>query len=251
MIQWLLPMGWDFTAGRSLSRETTQTMVVGQLRDPTVRLTPGVIDGFDADAMVEEIVGTVNAVKGGLVRANAQVMNLPREHKEFRDTDGVWHALKVIDFEQPTANTLVVSVEVTITVPGKTSRRFDLVYWVNSLPLVRVEAKSLTAKSGWADAAREINGRKGLIWHHQGSGKTLLMVFAASLLLADTRPESPTIILLSDRTDLVRQTSGVSPPPWGRLLPQACPPARSCLPAGRRRARRHLHDRPQVRRCRQ
>ncbi|WP_240003161.1 DEAD/DEAH box helicase family protein, partial [Streptomyces cinnamoneus] len=52
-------------------------------------------------------------------------------------------------------------------------------------------------------------GSKGLVWHHQGSGKTLLMVFAASLLLADTRTESPTIILLSDRTHLVRQTSGV------------------------------------------
>jgi type I restriction enzyme R subunit len=52
-------------------------------------------------------------------------------------------------------------------------------------------------------------GSKGLIWHHQGSGKTLLMVFTASLLLADTRTESPTIILLSDRTQLVRQTSGV------------------------------------------
>ena len=35
------------------------------------------------------------------------------------------------------------------------------------------------------------------------------MVFAASLLLADTRTDSPTIILLSDRTQLVRQTSGV------------------------------------------
>ena len=76
---------------------------------------------------------------------------------EFRDADGVWHALKVIDFEHPTANTLVVSDEVTITVPGKTARRFDLVYWVNGLPLVVVEVKSPTAKSGWADAAREIN----------------------------------------------------------------------------------------------
>ena len=53
------------------------------------------------------------------------------------------------------------------------------------------------------------DGSKGLVWHHQGSGKTLLMVFAASLLLADTRTDSPTIILLSDRTQLVRQTSGV------------------------------------------
>lgn len=318
MIQWSLPLGWGFAAGRSLPRETTQTVVAGQLRDAIVRLNPGLIGGFDVDAVVEEIVATVNAVEGGLVRANEQVLHLLRGLKEFRDADGVWHALKVIDFEHPTTNTLVVSDEVTITVPGKTSRRFDLVYWVNGLPLVVVEVKSPTAKSGWADAAREINdvyaaeypwfftpnvfavasdglklrfgaagaptnlwqpfrstaddenlsgqadvrrsvellmnpatildmlanfalfdtsgggadkkylprypqmeaahliherilagGSKGLIWHHQGSGKTLLMVFAASLLLADTRTESPTIILLSDRTQLVRQTSGV------------------------------------------
>ncbi|MEV6984204.1 HsdR family type I site-specific deoxyribonuclease [Sphaerisporangium sp. NPDC051017] len=318
MIQWSLPMGWSFTAGRSLPRETTQTVVAGELRDAIVRLNPGVIDGFDVDTVVEEIVATVNAVEGGLVRANEQVLHLLRGRKEFRDADGVWHVLKVIDFEHPKANTLVVSDEVIITVPGKTSRRFDLVYWVNGLPLVVVEVKSPTAKSGWADAAREINdvyateypwfftpnvfavasdglklrfgaagaptnlwqpfrstaddenlsgqadvhrsvglllnpatvldmlanfalfdtsgggvdkkylprypqmeaahlihervlegGSKGLIWHHQGSGKTLLMVFAASLLLTDTRTESPTIILLSDRTQLVRQTSGV------------------------------------------
>ncbi|MGW1924627.1 DEAD/DEAH box helicase family protein [Streptomyces massasporeus] len=67
----------------------------------------------------------------------------------------------------------------------------------------QMEAAHLIYKRVLAD------GKKGLVWHHQGSGKTLLMVFAASLLLADTRTESPTIILLSDRTQLVRQTSGV------------------------------------------
>jgi len=318
MIQWSLPMGWEFTAGRALPREATQTVVAGQLREAIVRLNPGVIDRFDVETVVEEIIATVNAVDGGLVRANEQVMHLLRGLKEFRDADGVWHALKVIDTEHPIANTLVISDEVTITVPGKISRRFDLVYWVNGLPLVVVEVKSPTGKSGWAKAARDINdvyateypwfftpnvfavasdglklrfgavgaplnlwqpfrstaddenlsghadvqrsvelllnpatvldmlasfalfdtsgggvdkkylprypqmeaarlihervlagGQKGLIWHHQGSGKTLLMVFAASLLLADTRTDSPTIILLSDRTQLVRQTSGV------------------------------------------
>ncbi|MEU8370046.1 type I restriction endonuclease subunit R [Micromonospora tulbaghiae] len=318
MIQWSLPLGWTFAAGRSLPRETTQTVLVGELRDAIVRLNPGVIDAFDVDVVVEEIVATINAVEGGLVRANEQIMHLLRGLQEFRDADGAWQALKVIDFERPNDNTLVVSDEVTITVPGKTPRRFDLVYWINGLPLVVVEVKSPTSKSGWVEAAREINnvyaaeypwfftpnvfavatdglklrfgaaaaptnlwqpfrstaddeslsgqadvrrsvelllrpatvldvlanfalfdtsgggvdkkylarypqmeaahlihqrvlddGSKGLIWHHQGSGKTLLMVFAASLLLADTRTDSPTIILLSDRTQLVQQTSGV------------------------------------------
>ena len=76
-------------------------MLVGQLRDAIVRLNPGVIGGFDVDAVVEEIVATVNAVEGGLVRANEQVLRLLRGQKEFRDADGVWHALKVIDFEHP------------------------------------------------------------------------------------------------------------------------------------------------------
>jgi type I restriction enzyme R subunit len=318
MIRWSLPMGWGFKAGRSLPREATQTVIACQLRDAIVRLNPVVIDRFDVDEVVEEITATVNAVEGGLVRANEQVLHLLRGHNEFRDADGVWHTLKIINFENPTANTLVVSDEVSIAVPGKPSRRFDLVYWVNGLPLVVVEVKSPTAKSGWVDAAREINnvyateypwfftpnvfaiasdglklrfgaagaptnlwqpfrstsddenlfgqadvqrsvellmnpatvldmlanfalfdtsgggvdlkylprypqmeaahlihqrvldgGSKGLVWHHQGSGKTLLMVFAASLLLTDTRTDSPTIILLSDRTQLVRQTSGV------------------------------------------
>lgn len=52
---------------------------------------------------------------------------------------------------------MLVSDEVTVQVPGKTSRRFDLVYWVNGLPVVVVETKSPTADSSWADAAREIN----------------------------------------------------------------------------------------------
>ena len=109
MIQWSLQMGWGFTAGRSLPRETTQTVLVSHLRDAIVRLNPVVIGGFDVDVVVEEIVATVNAVEGGLVRANEQVLRLLRGQKEFRDADGVWHALKVIDFERllpPSALTL-------------------------------------------------------------------------------------------------------------------------------------------------
>src|SRR5580692_7985006 len=112
MIQWSLPMGWGFTAGRSLPRETTQTVLASQLRDAIVRLNTRVIDGFEVDVVVEEIMATVNAVEGGLVRANEQVLRLLRGQKEFRAADGVWHALKVIDLERPTANTLVVSDEV-------------------------------------------------------------------------------------------------------------------------------------------
>lgn len=53
-------------------------MITSQLRDAIVRLNPDVIDGFDVDAMVEEIVATVNTVEGGLVRVNEQVLHILR-----------------------------------------------------------------------------------------------------------------------------------------------------------------------------
>lgn len=57
---------------------------------------------------------------------------------------------------------------------------------------------------------RVINGqiKKGLIWHFQGSGKSLLMVFAAQKLRRSPELKSPTVIVLVDRTDLDTQISG-------------------------------------------
>jgi type I restriction enzyme R subunit len=50
-------------------------------------------------------------------------------------------------------------------------------------------------------------GSGGLIWHHQGSGKTMVMAFAAFRLLKDPDGVDPTVIVLCDRTQLVRQAS--------------------------------------------
>ncbi len=50
--------------------------------------------------------------------------------------------------------------------------------------------------------------KKGLIWHFQGSGKSLLMVFAAQKLRREPKLKSPTVIVLVDRTDLDTQISG-------------------------------------------
>jgi type I restriction enzyme R subunit len=57
---------------------------------------------------------------------------------------------------------------------------------------------------------RVIEGKlkKGLIWHFQGSGKSLLMVFAAQKLRRAAELKSPTVLVLVDRTDLDTQISG-------------------------------------------
>jgi len=58
---------------------------------------------------------------------------------------------------------------------------------------------------------RVIDGKikKGLIWHFQGSGKSLLMVFAAQKLRRESALKSPTVIVLVDRIDLDTQISGI------------------------------------------
>lgn len=57
---------------------------------------------------------------------------------------------------------------------------------------------------------RVVEGRvkNGLIWHFQGSGKSLLMLFTAQMLRRRKELRSPTVIILVDRTDLDSQITG-------------------------------------------
>ena len=50
--------------------------------------------------------------------------------------------------------------------------------------------------------------KKGLIWHFQGSGKSLLMVFAAQKLRMMKELNSPTVLIVNDRIDLAGQIFG-------------------------------------------
>lgn len=50
--------------------------------------------------------------------------------------------------------------------------------------------------------------RKGLIWHFQGSGKSLLMLFAARKLRLRPALRNPTVLVIVDRIDLDSQISG-------------------------------------------
>ena len=55
--------------------------------------------------------------------------------------------------------------------------------------------------------ARVVKGypKKGLIWHFQGSGKSLLMVFAAQKLRMHPKLGNPTVMIVVDRIDLDTQ----------------------------------------------
>lgn len=53
---------------------------------------------------------------------------------------------------------------------------------------------------GRTESAMESDGKAGVFWHTQGSGKSLSMVFFAHLL--QQRLDSPTIVVITDRNDL-------------------------------------------------
>lgn len=50
--------------------------------------------------------------------------------------------------------------------------------------------------------------RAGVVWHTQGSGKSLSMIFYAGKLIRDTRLKNPTIVMITDRNDLDGQLFG-------------------------------------------
>ena len=70
----------------------------------------------------------------------------------------------------------------------------------------------------WAERGRYESGRKpggapgdrriGVVWHTQGSGKSLTMAFYAGRIIREPTMENPTIVVLTDRNDLDDQLFG-------------------------------------------
>ncbi|TRB06351.1 type I restriction endonuclease subunit R [Agrobacterium tumefaciens] len=52
------------------------------------------------------------------------------------------------------------------------------------------------------------DGKGGLVWHTQGSGKSLTMLMLSGALVADDQLQNPTIVVVSDRNDLDGQLFG-------------------------------------------
>ena len=46
------------------------------------------------------------------------------------------------------------------------------------------------------------DGRGGIVWHTQGSGKSLEMLYLAGKIMRDPRLKNPTVVMLTDRNDL-------------------------------------------------
>ena len=320
----LADLGWDLTlADVELGRPVDDVIRFGELEAALVRLNPVIAERPER---AQEVLARLRAVllaapNDGLVAANEEFVAWMRGHRthQFVGTDQ-HSAVRVIDFDDPRSNILCASTEVSFHA-GREHRRYDIVLWVNGLPLVVGETKAPKMNSSWLNAATDIhNGyemktpsffvpnvlsfgtdgrdfrygavrqpaemwlnwskttdemmlpglpavmrsaellltpemvldvlrhftlyssrrtaqgavrqkiiprypqveaveaivdrcldplkRQGLVWHHQGSGKTFAMAYAAAKLRHIAAMDAPTIVVVLDRLDLIEQTAG-------------------------------------------
>ncbi len=72
---------------------------------------------------------------------------------------------------------------------------------------VRRAVEQVVLAAGTDDAARR--GKGGVVWHTQGSGKSITMTCFAARVMQEPRLENPTIVVITDRNDLDGQLLGV------------------------------------------
>ena len=78
---------------------------------------------------------------------------------------------------------------------------------------LRQELRWVAEPGGWYENGRQAGGdpgdrRIGVVWHTQGSGKSLTMAFYAARIAREPMMENPTIVVLTDRNDLDDQLLG-------------------------------------------
>ncbi|MCX8048286.1 MAG: type I restriction endonuclease subunit R [Methylohalobius sp.] len=72
----------------------------------------------------------------------------------------------------------------------------------------RVAEQTGRYEAGGKPGGRPGDRRIGVVWHTQGSGKSLTMVFYAGRIIREPAMENPTLVVLTDRNDLDDQLFG-------------------------------------------
>jgi type I restriction enzyme, R subunit len=153
-------LGWSYVPGRQLDRTTDMAMVESEVVEALLRLNPEIAE---APERVEEVLPLLravclSAVSDGLVAANERMVTWLRGTQTHRFVGAEnYEPIRLIDFDNPWSNRLVVSDEVTFGV-GAHERRFDVVLWVNGFPLVVGETKTpVHARVSWLNGALDVH----------------------------------------------------------------------------------------------
>jgi type I restriction enzyme R subunit len=315
-------LGWQFAEDVNLGRPFESVFLQDDLIKTLEKLNPEIKKiKIRSDEVLAKLRAVLLGVRNdGLVASNEEFVAwiCGRRTIKYIGTDQDVQ-VRLIDFDSPENNILRVTTEATFHI-GREHRRFDLVLWVNGLPLVIGEMKTpVGVNISWLNGATDIhnayekktpeffvpnvfsfasegrefrygavgqppelwlnwssttdeimapglpnvlrsaelllnpamvldilrnftlyssrrtaNGalrmkviprypqveaveaivarcrdpkkKQGLIWHHQGSGKTFAMAYAAAKLRHQEDLDAPTIVIVLDRLELIQQT---------------------------------------------
>ncbi|RMH01717.1 MAG: type I restriction endonuclease subunit R [Planctomycetota bacterium] len=146
---------------------------------------------ISGEAVAEAHMPELQVVIEGLL-APRRFLDLVRDFIVFEDNGGGRIAKKMAGYHQFHA------VQVAV---GETLRAAEL---------ARADQ---VAEGGRYEAGRKSGGkpgdrRIGVVWHTQGSGKSLTMAFYAGRIIREPAMENPTLVVLTDRNDLDDQLFG-------------------------------------------
>ena len=144
------------------------------------------------EALADAHMPELQVVIEGLL-APRRFLDLVRDFVVFEDDGGGRIVKKMAGYHQFHAVRVAV---------GETLRAAEL-----------ARAERVAEPDGRYDAGRKPGGkpgdrRVGVVWHTQGSGKSLTMAFYAGRIIREPAMENPTLVVLTDRNDLDDQLFG-------------------------------------------
>ncbi len=147
---------------------------------------------ISGEALADAHMPELQVVIEGLLTPR-RLLDLVRDFIVFEDDGGGWVAKKMAGYHQFHA----VQVAVGETLRAAELARADRV----------AEARG-RYESGRNPGGKPGDRRIGVVWHTQGSGKSLTMAFYAGRIIREPAMENPTIVVLTDRNDLDDQLFG-------------------------------------------
>jgi type I restriction enzyme R subunit len=126
-----------------------------------------------------------------------RLLNLVRHFIVFEDEGGGKLTKKMAGYHQFYAVNVALEETIRAVIPAQSSQ----------------QTQGFSDESGRHKARPMVGGaegdrRVGVVWHTQGSGKSLTMAFYAGCVILAAEMENPTIVVLTDRNDLDDQLFG-------------------------------------------
>lgn len=155
-------LGYQKIDQTMIRRESKRSALAADLlRDALRKINPEL-----GEEMIDQVVFKINNIDAGLlVNRNETFFDYLQNGVEvtsYQDGETKTTRAYLIDYENPEVNSFVVSNQLTIE--GKDTRRPDVLIYVNGMPLVVIELKSMNTEFSDVDSAyRQIkNYQKGI-----------------------------------------------------------------------------------------